>query len=913
MRVGSFKPAKHRVSILCATIMLIASVGCGPDTADNNGTSADMAEDWETPETGDMSGGEDMGGDDEDMTAGEEDMAGEDLDMEAPQNDMGAENANPGEDMSPSGPCAQDERVEDGACIACAPGTTNDAGDDTSGADTSCEAIICERNKYVDNNKCVSCPGDTVNAAGDDASGDDTQCAFLCKEDEHVVDNVCVSCPAGSTNEADDDPSLEDTSCDVELCEDDEYVSSNTCVTCPADSTNPAGDDPTGADTACSGFCQVDEYVSSGACTSCAPGTSNNAGDDPTGADTSCEVVFCAVDEYVSSNTCTSCAPGTTNVAGDDATGADTSCEVVFCGDDEYVSSNACATCAPGTTNTAGDDASGADTSCETIFCGEDEYVSSNACVECPSGTVNEAGDDASGADTSCVALCAQDEYVNAGACATCPGDSTNDAGNSPLGGDTMCEDECSAVFGLVCEDFHQAYIKASNPSAGDAFGTSVSVDGDRMVIGARYEDGCGTGVNPASNADGCDDSGAAYVYERTNGVWAQTAILKSSNAEAGDEFGISVSIEGDIIAVGSRLEDSCATTVGGDQTDNLCSSAGAAYIFEFANGAWSQTAYIKPSNTDSYDNFGNAVSISGSRVAIGSVYEDGCSANVGGDASDDACSNTGAAFVFEKSANGWTEQAYFKSNAPGVDNRYAQGLSLDGDRLVVGAGRRKGCSVGATSGCNNAGAIYVYDYANGAWSFTAELRSSNLGGGDRFGETVKLSGDRILATARQEDSCAVQVNGGGVNNLCSNAGAAYLFELVNGTWTQTVYFKPSANQAGAQFGTDAAIDGDRVVVASHQEDNCQAGLNMTPVTGCQDTGAVYVYEFSNGAWSEVAYLKADLVEDDDKFGSAVAISGDSMTIASNGEDSCASGVGGDITDNQCLTAGSADVYVLAP
>ena len=66
-----------------------------------------------------------------------------------------------------------------------------------------------------------------------------------------------------------------------------------------------------------------------------------------------------------------------------------------------------------------------------------------------------------------------------------------------------------------------------------------VAIDGDRLVVGARHEDGCGTGVNPASNPDGCDSSGAAYIFERTNGVWAQTAMLKASNPGAGDQFGI--------------------------------------------------------------------------------------------------------------------------------------------------------------------------------------------------------------------------------------------------------------------------------------------------------------------------------------------------------------------------------------
>lgn len=127
-----------------------------------------------------------------------------------------------------------------------------------------------------------------------------------------------------------------------------------------------------------------------------------------------------------------------------------------------------------------------------------------------------------------------------------------------------MCEDECLVVFGLVCEDFYQVYIKVFNLSVGDVFGISVFVDGDCMVIGVCYEDGCGIGVNFVLNVDGCDDLGVVYVYECINGVWVQIVIFKLLNVEVGDEFGILVLIEGDIIVVGLRFEDSCVTIVGG-------------------------------------------------------------------------------------------------------------------------------------------------------------------------------------------------------------------------------------------------------------------------------------------------------------------------------------------------------------
>ena len=114
----------------------------------------------------------------------------------------------------PPEPCAADERVEAGECVACAAGTTNGAGDDPAGDDTTCDAVICAENEQVLANACAACPAGSTNSAGDDASGADTACdPTLCGTDERVVANACAPCPAGEINEAGDDASGADTDC----------------------------------------------------------------------------------------------------------------------------------------------------------------------------------------------------------------------------------------------------------------------------------------------------------------------------------------------------------------------------------------------------------------------------------------------------------------------------------------------------------------------------------------------------------------------------------------------------------------------------------------------------------------------------------------------------------------------------
>jgi hypothetical protein len=119
-----------------------------------------------------------------------------------------------------------------------------------------------------------------------------------------------------------------------------------------------------------------------------------------------------------------------------------------------------------------------------------------------------------------------------------------------------------------------QASLKASIAEEYDGFGTSVTLSGDTLVVGAPYRDGSATG---GEDDNSVLNSGTAYVFTRSGGVWSQQANLNTSNAEGGDEFGTSVAISGDTLVVGAPGEDSSAT---GGESDNSAPNAGAAYVW---------------------------------------------------------------------------------------------------------------------------------------------------------------------------------------------------------------------------------------------------------------------------------------------------------------------------------------------
>ncbi len=127
-----------------------------------------------------------------------------------------------------------------------------------------------------------------------------------------------------------------------------------------------------------------------------------------------------------------------------------------------------------------------------------------------------------------------------------------------------------------------QAYIKASNTDAEDQFGWSViALSGDTLAVGAHHEASAATGIDGDQSNNSAAIAGAAYVFTRDMaGVWSQQAYVKASNTDAFDEFGRSVALSGDTLAVGARLEDSAATGIDGVQSDNTANAAVAVHVF---------------------------------------------------------------------------------------------------------------------------------------------------------------------------------------------------------------------------------------------------------------------------------------------------------------------------------------------
>jgi hypothetical protein len=343
-----------------------------------------------------------------------------------------------------------------------------------------------------------------------------------------------------------------------------------------------------------------------------------------------------------------------------------------------------------------------------------------------------------------------------------------------------------------------EAYIKASNTGEagtadsfgeGDQFGFSLAMsgDGNTLAAGALTEDGGTAGINGNQGDNSAASAGAIYVFTRTGRAWVAAGVRQVVTHRRRRPVRIRGGPEPrrSVMAVGAFDEDGSARQVNGPN-DNRAGGSGAAYVFTRTGGTWSQQAYIKPSNIETQDAFGVDVALSddGTTLLVGSLDEDCAATTV---------------------------------NAPGCDTDWRDDLSM--------------------------GAAYVFVRAGDTWSQQAFLKASNTGPNDTFSERLSLSGDGSVAviSASVEDGSAKGINGRN-DDAAIDAGAVYLFTRTGTTWRQQAYIKGADTEAFDQFGGSVSLDrsGRLLVVGAPGDDSRTA--KAPAEKSVEESGAVYTF-----------------------------------------------------------------------
>jgi hypothetical protein len=301
------------------------------------------------------------------------------------------------------------------------------------------------------------------------------------------------------------------------------------------------------------------------------------------------------------------------------------------------------------------------------------------------------------------------------------PGEASNARG---IDGDQMDNSSRKAgaayVFQRTGESWNQrAYLKASNTDsmdydyALDEFGFAVDVYENTIVVGAPGEDSAATGVNGDQENESAERSGAAYVFVNYGEHWHQQAYIKASNTDSEDSFGYSVAIDADQLLVGAYFEKGGDTGVHADQSDNSSLAAGAAYVFKRSRDTWVQENYLKASNPDPWDRFGESVSIDGRALVIGAWGESSIATGVNGDQHDDSAHQAGAAYLFRKTGNVWRHDGYIKASNTWLD-LFGDSVAVSGKTIVAGASLEGSDADGingdqSDDSVRGAGAAYVF------------------------------------------------------------------------------------------------------------------------------------------------------------------------------------------------------------
>ncbi len=443
-----------------------------------------------------------------------------------------------------------------------------------------------------------------------------------------------------------------------------------------------------------------------------------------------------------------------------------------------------------------------------------------------------------------------------------------------------------------------------------------------------------------ACDASGCGAFTAALVPDLTKSIGQIEPNHTGLSARWGSS--VALSADGSTLAVGASDDRSSATGINGDAVNTAAPGSGAVVVFVRSGGSWIQQAYIKASNTATYTLFGFSVALSadGNTLAVGSIWERGGATGINGDQRDTSKPGSpGAAYVFTRSTNQWTQQAYVKPSNTGVAQSFGWSVALaaDGNTLAVSAVGESSNATGVHGDQTNsmmptAGAVYVFSRFENTWSQQAYVKASNteqtpeyvtipgftnvIANAQQFGTSLALSadGNMLAVGAPGERSAATGVNGNQADRSANRAGAVYLFTRSSSVWSQQAYIKASNTDASDFFGYRLALSGNGATLAVSALGEASKATGIQGVqsdNSAQGAGAAYVYTRGSSGWSQQAYIKASNTDTGDVFGNALALSFDGNTLAVGApqEASSATGINGDQTDNTVWQAGAAYVY----
>lgn len=335
---------------------------------------------------------------------------------------------------------------------------------------------------------------------------------------------------------------------------------------------------------------------------------------------------------------------------------------------------------------------------------------------------------------------------------------------------------------------------------------------------------------------------GSAFSFARTGATWTAQSWLFPDDAALGDDFGSEVALSGETALIAASLVDVAGKT-----------DAGAAYVYVRSGGMkFYPQAKLFASDplADAY--FGRHVAIDGDTAVVVSLPKSTTNEN-------------GAAYVFTRTGTTWTQQQKLAPADLEANGAFGSSVSIHKDTIVVGARYASG----------GAGALHVFVRSGAVWTRQQVLTTGESVGW--FGWSASIDGDTLLVSAPSAFIAGAL-----------RSGAAYVFTRAAGTWTLEQRLEPSDPTDGHRFGTTTALRGNTAVVGTY--------------TVGSFAGAAYVYSRVGTTWTEQAKVVAKDSAADSYYTCSIGLSGDKLVVGSYGA----------TVDGKKL-AGAAYFYRLAP
>ena len=318
----------------------------------------------------------------------------------------------------------------------------------------------------------------------------------------------------------------------------------------------------------------------------------------------------------------------------------------------------------------------------------------------------------------------------------------------------------------------------------------------------------------------GLPNTGAAFVFDRENGVWKQSAMLRLAAPMQGAQFGWAVDIDGDLIVIGAPK---AFGPLGGPSNN-----AGRAYVFERISGVWVESAELSDPTPSPGDAFGQSVAVHERTVAIGAP------------GSDTGASNSGEGYLFDDAIGSWSLLNTFHDTSSVASNgdRAGYSIDLDGDYLAIGSENGKGA--------------WLYQRAGSTAVFLQDLPGPQFLDGNA---SVAVSNGRVAVGLPE-------FTGFGP----SNSGAVDIWELTTGSWTSTRLLGSALGFGnGERFGRDVAFGPNELLVGSWFYNETGSGSNQ---------GRLDLFGSILGTWSHRDAVIGCPGPDDTRLGASIAASG---------------------------------------